>query len=439
MLALFDAAMGSSSSLAEGAADGASPPEGPLRKWVHGGGGGTQKSPTYLKKSRLSFRHFSNLWVEKAQVPLNLQEKSDDELRAWHRGANSDASVRTYRKEDGSMGGGGGGGHMMGGGGGGGGPPMMMRGGRGRGDPRGMSRGGGRGGYDRHRSMMDDEEGGGGPRGGPGGRGRVAYDRSLSDRGGGGGWFDRGGGGSSSGGGGGGGGPPPGMGPGGGPGGPGDEALNGFSPRKGYTRAPFDDWRKPVDRGDRDEDDGGGSGWRGGGGGGGGRGRWNAGGWRDDGGGGSFRRYYDHRGDHYVMNGSSAGSSSSGPVNPRWKEPAGETSGGAFRTSRGAPPPGGGRGGHHGSSYGARSRYGRQDSDTLPLPEWAQDDVSDRDRGAGGTFDSTGKFQVDRGGRDREGGGGGGGREGRGARHNGGEDEYEDVSAELLQFFLGGG
>ena len=58
-----------------------------------------------------------------------------------------------------------------------------------------------------------------------------SYDRSTSDRGS---WFERTN--SSS----------------GGPGQPGEDGGSGtapngnISPRKGYTRAPFDDWRKPT-------------------------------------------------------------------------------------------------------------------------------------------------------------------------------------------------
>ncbi len=71
-----------------------------------------------------------------------------------------------------------------------------------------------------------------------------------------------------------------------------------------------------------------------------------------------------------------------------------------------------GRGGHHGS-FG-RPRYGRQDSDTLPLPEWAQDDYSE----SRGTFDSAGKFRPEREREkqsEREGSGGGGEDEGKSA------------------------
>ena len=50
-------------------------------------------------------KRFAHLWVHRAQAPLSLQGPiGEDEQRAWQRGANSDQSVRTYRKE-GSMGG----------------------------------------------------------------------------------------------------------------------------------------------------------------------------------------------------------------------------------------------------------------------------------------------------------------------------------------------
>ena len=95
--------------------------------------------------------------------------------------------------------------------------------------------------FDRHRGPDDDAPWPADPGMGRG-RGR-GFERSLSGSGGG---FERslsgggaagGPGGAISGGGGGPGGPPPGE----------DALLNGsVSPRKGYTRAPYADWRKSA-------------------------------------------------------------------------------------------------------------------------------------------------------------------------------------------------
>jgi hypothetical protein len=86
------------------------------------------------------------------QTPLNLQgPMSEEEQRAWHRGANSDASLRTYNRDP-DLG------------------PLPLRG---RGAPRGGDRGGRGGGrgFERHRSVNEDEEREMGDRGR--GRGKV--------------------------------------------------------------------------------------------------------------------------------------------------------------------------------------------------------------------------------------------------------------------------
>jgi hypothetical protein len=137
------------------------------------------------------------------------------------------------------------------------------------------------------------------------------------------------------------------------------EEVNGggLSPRKGYTRAPYDDWRRKD--GNEDED---GGGWRTSGAA--GSKRWNAppgGGWRDS-------RF----GDRDLVNG--------GPVNSRWKDPP------TGEFSRGGR---GGRREHFGRSQ--RGTYSRQDSDSLP--EWASEDPVEAGK-TGGSFDASGKFQA---------------------------------------------
>ena len=76
--------------------------------------------------------------------------------------------------------------------------------------------------------------------------GARSFDRSLSDRGN---WFERSN--STSG---------------GQPGEEGGPPNGSISPRKSYSRAPYDDWRKPASAtsgGDQDEEgQGGGGGWR---------------------------------------------------------------------------------------------------------------------------------------------------------------------------------
>merc|ERR1712223_2283350 len=305
------------------------------------------------------------------------------------RGANSDTSLRLYSKqkdmsrviEDGIAGRGG---------------PSLRGDHRGGLPERGRGRGVGRGGglnsgpfFDRHRGddpLIDDLGiGGRGSNGGRGvstgdigsgdgvrpfggGRGSRAFDRSLSS-GGGGSWHtDR----SAS------------NGPASagiiGPGGTTEDGTNNgsMSPRKGYTRAPFDDWRKPPTN--EREEDGEGGGWRSSGTGPSGR-RWNAPatsgsggppqGWRapDDGyrGGGKYERDF--------VNGGGG----------RWREDGPTDS--YFSRSRGGFSSGG-RGSFSNNSF-SRQRS-RQDSD---IPEWALDDDAPGGS-AGGTFDASGKFRA---------------------------------------------
>ena len=100
------------------------------------------------------------LLAERPQPPLNLMgPMSEEEQRAWQKGANSDTSLRLYKKEMPNMAGG----------------PGMGRGGGGE-----RGRGRGRGFFDRHRAPMDDEDGVGGRReesgGGRGfGRGKNSF------------------------------------------------------------------------------------------------------------------------------------------------------------------------------------------------------------------------------------------------------------------------
>ena len=175
---------------------------------------------------------------------------------------------------------------------------------------------------------------------------RGTYDRSLSDRGS---WFDR----SQQ----------------GQPTEEGGPPNGNISPRKGYTRAPFDDWRKPSAGGDDQEQEAGG-GWRSGpsssgrrwnappGGGEGGRGGWRT--VSDDRGG-----RYNNTGDREYQNGSSS----------RWHRESNEES---YR----------GRGGFSGGRPAFSRTRSRQDSD---IPEWANEDISDAANLSGG-FDASGKF-----------------------------------------------
>ena len=106
------------------------------------------------------------LWVTSFQRPVNLGAFEKEEREAWARGANSDTSMRIYRKNPEGI-------HVSGDVG------FMIAGTRGAGS-RGGLRGRGRGSpgaYERHRSVIDDpdlldERAGDGGRGGHGVRGR---------------------------------------------------------------------------------------------------------------------------------------------------------------------------------------------------------------------------------------------------------------------------
>ncbi len=116
--------------------------------------------------------------VERPQLPLNLSGVSEDEQRAWQRGANSESSLKLYKKDSGGM-------HHA---------PGMGRGvstdrigrgaGRGVGGPRGGPAGvGGNSFFDRHRGIEDDgldSVGGGVPIGGGAGRGRGVEEGGRS-------------------------------------------------------------------------------------------------------------------------------------------------------------------------------------------------------------------------------------------------------------------
>ena len=143
----------------------------------HGGGGGGGGGPTggktaapivmspakladfrYGKEEMLAFFNLSpdaslpphqekvvaqaGLLAEKPQIPLNLMgPMSEEEQRTWSRGANSDTSLRLYRKENPNAGMGPGGGPGLG---------------RGSGE---RGRGRGRGFFERHRGPPEDDEG----------------------------------------------------------------------------------------------------------------------------------------------------------------------------------------------------------------------------------------------------------------------------------------
>jgi len=337
--------------------------------------------PSYQEKAVAS----SGLLSERPQLPLNLMgPMSEEEQRCWQKGANSDTSLRLYKKEI---------------------PPGGALSGLGRGGVAGeRGRGRGRGFFDRHRSQVDDEDGVGRREEGGGrgfGRGGIrSYDRSTSDRGS---WFERSN--STS-----------------GVGQPGEEgsvpAPNGnISPRKGYTRAPYDDWRKPTgNTGGNDENQdemapmgGGGSGPPVGSGsvGGGwrtgpsssGR-RWNAppgaegptgrgggtagSGVPPPGSGGGWRSGPDER----RFSTSDRDQQNGGGSTSRWHR---ESSDEPYANSRSR---GGGFSSRGQSGGDSRSTYNRnrprQDSDHH-LPEWASEDVSGVDKSSGG-FDSSGKF-----------------------------------------------
>jgi len=278
---------------------------------------------------------FGTLFVEKCQFPLNLMQMSEEESRAWQRGANSDASLRPY------------------------GPPGKRppspNSGRGRARGRGSVPY-----YDRNRSMDDDLDGVRrgleGPsveRGFPRGPARngLGFERQTSERG----WFDRG---DRQ--------------------GVRDDELNGvISPRKGYTRAPFDDWRRGGDTSDPSQNNGGLSGSQSS------NGQGEADGWRTSGtrrwGGagaglsqGQGWRSGGDRENNYARSkyGEGGSSSSSRPGADRWRRDGEDARGG----------------GQRGGSSISRQRSRNDDH----LPEWATDDPSE-----GGTFDNDGKFRAD--------------------------------------------
>jgi len=284
---------------------------------------------------------FGTLFVEKCQFPLNLMQMSEEESRAWQRGANSDASLRPY------------------------GPPGKRppspSGGRGRGRGRGTVPY-----YDRNRSMDDEMDGVRrgleGPsveRGFPRGPARngLGFERQSSERG----WFDRG---TSR-----------------------EEDLNGVvSPRKGYTRAPFDDWRRGGDG--TDTGTGQGSGGLAGapsqGGSGQVAGQGDTDGWRTTGarrwGGagaglaqGQGWRSGDRENNYSRSKFGEGGAPSAGrPGADRWRRDGEDGRGGL--SQRGT-----------GMAY-ARQRSRHDDH----LPEWATDDPSE-----GGSFDHEGKFRAE--------------------------------------------
>ena len=103
----------------------------------------------------------AGLLAEKPLWPMNLMgPMSEDEQRAWQKGANSDTSLRLYKKElpPGSLGAGG---------------PGIGRGGGGE-----RGRGRGRGFFDRHRAPGDEEDPGRREEGGRGfGRGKNKKNR----------------------------------------------------------------------------------------------------------------------------------------------------------------------------------------------------------------------------------------------------------------------
>ena len=85
----------------------------------------------------------AGLLSERPQMPLNLMgPMSEEEQRVWQKGANSETSLRLYKKEipPGGLSG-----------------PGIGRGAAGGGGERGRGRG--RGFFDRHRSQIDDEDG----------------------------------------------------------------------------------------------------------------------------------------------------------------------------------------------------------------------------------------------------------------------------------------
>lgn len=282
---------------------------------------------------------FGSLYVEACQLPMNLMQMSEEEIRAWQRGANSDAGVRPYGPP--------GGGKR---------PPSPV--GRGRGRGRGGTVSSAHPHYDRNRSVDDEFDGVSRGYGGlhaTRGRSSGIYERQTSERGGG--WFDQGLERNSRGG-----------------GGVDDELAGGGSgsPRKGYTRAPFDDWRGMRAGGEGADYKGGEDGWR-----------------------------------------------TSGTARSKWSGGGPAVAGGAPNTWRTGDRDSGpvyGRGGKYGDSRemgrgggGSSERWRRDDDKTPPvvvsrpgggplagrrmrndhLPEWAMEEA------AGGSFDDSGKFRAE--------------------------------------------
>jgi hypothetical protein len=109
----------------------------------------TDHSPPFT--CQMNAMNSAGILIERPQLPLNLMgAMSEDEQRAWQRGANSESSLKLYKKDSGGL-------HHA---------PGMGRGvttdrigrgvGRGVGGPRGGPAGGGVSFFDRHRGIEDD-------------------------------------------------------------------------------------------------------------------------------------------------------------------------------------------------------------------------------------------------------------------------------------------
>ena len=163
------------------------------------------------------------------------------------------------------------------------------------------------------------------------------------------------------------------------------EANGGnISPRKGYTRAPFDDWRKPPSGYQDGGEEEGGPSWRGANTASGRR--WNAPHGAERGGGNV---------PPVVGEGRGAAWRNAAPGSEEYRRYGGDrefVNGARDEYSeRGGGERGGRRGGYHNSSMAKYGRRPRQDSDNLP--EWAADEASPLEN-RGGSFDSAGKFQA---------------------------------------------
>lgn len=160
-----------------------------------------------------------------------------------------------------------------------------------------------------------------------------------------------------------------------------NEANGGnISPRKGYTRAPFDDWRKPPS-GYQDGEEEGGPSWRGANTASGRR--WNAPHGAERGGGNV---------PPVVGEGRGAAWRNAAPGSEEYRRYGGDRE--FINGARDEFSERGGRrggGGYHNSSMSKYGRRPRQDSDNLP--EWAADESSPLEN-RGGSFDSAGKFQA---------------------------------------------